>query len=116
MVEDSDVITLQDEDGLEHRFNLVDIVEVGGQRYAVLQPEESDDDDPAAVVFRIEGEDRLVPIEDDEELGRVMAELEDRYSDVVLDAEDEDDDDLDLLDEGEVFDTNGEHDEDGEED
>ncbi|MDR7483348.1 MAG: DUF1292 domain-containing protein [Armatimonadota bacterium] len=116
MVDDSDVITLQDENGLEHRFNLVDIVEVGGQRYAVLQPEESDDDDPAAVVFRIEGDDRLVPIEDDQELGRVMAELEERYGDVVLDAEDEDDEDLDLLDEAEAFDLNGEHDEDEEDD
>ncbi|MCL6552968.1 MAG: DUF1292 domain-containing protein [Firmicutes bacterium] len=111
MVEDGEVITLQDEQGLEHRFTLVDVVDVGGTRYAVLQPEEQDDD-PAAVVFRIEGEDHLVPIEDDEELSRVMAELEERYNDVVLD--DEDDDDLDLLDETEGFATNGEFDEDDE--
>jgi uncharacterized protein YrzB (UPF0473 family) len=112
--DDNELITLQDEHGLEHRFTLVDVVDVGGRRYAVLQPEEGEDDDPAAVVFRIEGEERLVPIDDDEELGRVMTELEERYGDVVLDEDDEEGDELDLLDETEEFDTNGELDEEAE--
>lgn len=96
MVEESDVITLQDEDGLEHRFNIVDIVEVNRQRYAVLLPE--DEEGAAAVIFRMESEDRLVPIEDDEELGRVMAALEETagYSEVVLE---EPGDNLSILDE-----------------
>lgn len=97
MAEESDVITLQDEDGLEHRFNIVDIVEVDRRRYAVLLPE--DEEDAAAVIFRMESEDRLVPIEDDDELGRVMSALEESagYSEIILEDEDEGSAELDVL-------------------
>lgn len=93
-----DVITLTDEDGLEHRFNIVDIVEVERKRYAVLLPE--DEEDAAAVIFRMEADDRMVPIEDDEELSRVMAALEETagYGEIVLEGEDEDGEDLEMLD------------------
>lgn len=97
MAEESEVITLQDEDGLEHRFNVVDIVEVDRRRYAVLLPE--DEEDAAAVIFRMEGEDRLVPIEDDEELTRVMTALEQTrdYGEIILEEGDEDAEDLSAL-------------------
>jgi len=97
VAEESDVITLQDEDGLEHRFNIVDIVEVDRRRYAVLLPE--DEEDAAAVIFRMESEDRLVPIEDDDELGRVMSALEESagYSEIILEDEDEGSAELDVL-------------------
>ncbi len=99
MVEESDVITLQDEDGVEHRFNLVDVIEVDRRKYAVLLPE--DEEDAAAVIFRMESEDRLVPIEDDDELGRVMAALEqtEGYGEIVLEEGEEDREELDMLDE-----------------
>jgi uncharacterized protein YrzB (UPF0473 family) len=103
VVEESDVITLQDEDGVEHRFNLVDIIEVERQRYAVLLPE--DEEDAAAVIFRMESEDRLVPIEDDDELGRVMAALEETegYGEIVLEEGGDDREEAEVLDElGEV--------------
>lgn len=98
MVEEMDVITLQDEDGTEHRFNIVDIVEVDRRRYAVMLPE--DEEDAAAVIFRMEADDRMVPIEDDEELSRVMAALEETagYGEIVLEGEDEDGEDLEMLD------------------
>lgn len=97
MTEESEVITLQDEDGLEHRFNVVDIVEVDRRRYAVLLPE--DEEDAAAVIFRMEGEDRLVPIEDDEELTRVMTALEQTrdYGEIILEEGDEDAEDASAL-------------------
>lgn len=113
-MEESDVITLQDEEGREHRFNLVDVVEVDRRRYAVLLPE--DEDDAAAVIFRMESEDHLVPIENDEELGRVMAALEatESYGEIVLEEVREDGDDLGMLDElAEEYDGNGDR---GEED
>ena len=98
MVEESDVVTLTDEDGQEHRFNIVDIVDVEHRRYAVLLPE--DEEDAAAVIFRMESDDRLVPIEDDEELSRVMRALEETagYSEIILEGDDEDADDLEMLD------------------
>jgi uncharacterized protein YrzB (UPF0473 family) len=99
VVEESDVITLQDEAGTEHRFNLVDIIEVNRKRYAVLLPE--DEEDAAAVIFRMESEDRLVPIEDDEELGRVMTALEETegYGEIILEEGGEDREDLQSLEE-----------------
>ncbi|MCL6641547.1 MAG: DUF1292 domain-containing protein [Candidatus Rokubacteria bacterium] len=112
MVEEMDVITLQDEDGAEHRFNIVDIVEVERRRYAVLLPE--DEEDAAAVIFRMESDDRLVPIEDDEELTRVMAALEETagYSEIVLEGEDEGGDDLGALDDlADDYEDDGEDDE-----
>jgi hypothetical protein len=113
------VITLQDEDGLEHRFNIVDIVEVDRRRYAVLLPE--DEEDAAAVIFRMESEDRLVPIDDDDELSRVMAALEENsgYGEIILEDEEESGSDLDAMEDlGEEFDANGDStdDEDEEED
>jgi uncharacterized protein YrzB (UPF0473 family) len=93
VVEEMDVVTLTDEDGLEHRFNIVDIVEVERKRYAVLLPE--DEEDAAAVIFRMESDDRLLPIEDDEELTRVMTALEETASDEDLELIDEIDGDLD---------------------
>ncbi len=86
-------ITLVDEDGHEHRFNLLNVVEVDGGKYAVMVPEVTSDeaveDDEEAVVFKIEtdenGEEVLVDIEDDEEFAKVCEALEE-----MIDEEEED--------------------------
>ena len=44
MTEGSDGITLLDEDGKTHEFSLVDVVEVDGTRYAILQPSDQADE------------------------------------------------------------------------
>lgn len=71
-------IVLVDEEGVEHHFNLVDVVMVDDQRYALLEPQEGDEE--GAFVFRVEadedGEDQLVEVEDDAEFERVVAALE----------------------------------------
>jgi uncharacterized protein YrzB (UPF0473 family) len=75
-------ITLLDEDGKTHDFSLVDVVEVDGTRYAILQP--SDQTDPA-VVFRVDGE-TLVAVEDETEFRKVAAAIEEsaEYDDVEI--------------------------------
>lgn len=89
--EQDEVVTLIDEEGQEHAFTVLDIVEVSENRYAVLLPEE--DPDEGAVIFRIEtdaeGEDLLVDIEEDEEFDRVVAALEEMDAEVVIDQDDE---------------------------
>jgi uncharacterized protein YrzB (UPF0473 family) len=116
MANDTEVITLQDEDGLEHRFNIVDIVEVARRRYAVLLPE--DEEDAAAVIFRLESDDRLVPIEDDDELSRVMAALEETsgYGEIILEGDEEGTDDLGTLDDVGDLDDDDDDDDDEEDD
>ena len=75
MGENEDVITLLDEEGIEHEFSIVDVLEVSEQRYAILQPLESGEEPDTAVIFRMEG-DALVTIEDDAEFERVRAAFE----------------------------------------
>ncbi len=75
MGENEDVITLLDEEGVEHEFSIVDVLEVSDQRYAILQPLEAGEEPDTAVIFRMEG-DALVTIEDDAEFERVRAAFE----------------------------------------
>lgn len=90
MSEENNLITLVDEEGEEHRFNLLNVVELDGAKYAVMVPEEevANEDEEEAVIFRIEtdedGEEVLVDIEDDEEFAKVCD-----YLDEVMYEEDE---------------------------
>lgn len=77
-------ITLVDEDGHEHRFNLLNVLEVEGLKYAVMLPEvPQENEDEEAVIFRIDtdeaGEEVLVDIEDDDEFAKVCEVLDDMY-------------------------------------
>jgi uncharacterized protein YrzB (UPF0473 family) len=84
MSEESSIVTLVDEEGNEHRFDLINVVELDEIRYAVMVPEATAVENPAedeeAVIFRIEtddeGEEVLVDIEDDEEFERVCDYLD----------------------------------------
>ncbi|HOP74705.1 MAG TPA: DUF1292 domain-containing protein [Bacillota bacterium] len=90
MAEESNKITLIDEDNVEHQFILLNVVEMDGAKYAVMVPEEemTEEEEQEAVIFRIEtdenGEEVLVDIEDDEEFAKVCDLLDE------LMAEDED--------------------------
>ena len=75
MGENEDVITLLDDEGVEHEFSIVDVLEVSDQRYAILQPLGTAEEPDSAVIFRMEG-DALVTIEDDAEFERVRAAYE----------------------------------------
>jgi len=77
---DQDVIKLLDEDGAEHEFSVVDVLEVGEQRYAILQPVAEGQDPDTAVIFRME-DDTLVTIEDDAEFERVRQAFEEVHED-----------------------------------
>ena len=75
MGSDEDVIKLLDEDGVEHEFSVVDVLEVDQRRYAVLQPVVGGEESETAVIFRME-EDTLITIEDDAEFERVRQAFE----------------------------------------
>ncbi len=75
MGENEDVIKLLDEDGVEHEFSVVDVLDVGNQRYAILQPLVGGEESDTAVIFRME-DDALVTIEDDAEFERVRQAFE----------------------------------------
>ncbi len=69
-----ETISLVDEQGNEHEFSIVDVVEVAEQRYAILQPAEGGEE---AVIFRVEDDETLTTVDDEEEFNRVAAALRD---------------------------------------
>lgn len=95
--ENTDRITLVDEEGQEHQFTLVDVVELDERRYALMIPvgdgKASEEEEEEAYIFRLEtdekGEDILVDIEDEDEFERVCAVFEE--SDECMGDDEEDD-------------------------
>lgn len=69
MTDENNVITLTDEEGQEHDFTVIDVIEVKGSEYAILLP--VNDDEEEAIILKItkdeEDNEILVDIEDDEE-------------------------------------------------
>ncbi|MCD5405429.1 MAG: DUF1292 domain-containing protein [Desulfotomaculum sp.] len=83
MFEHDEVITLIDEEGQEHDFTVIDILEVKEREYAILLPAEEETDE--AIILKIvpgeDGSDLLVDIEDDEEWDKVVAVWEEKTQD-----------------------------------
>ena len=71
-----DVLILIDEEDQEHRFQMIDMVEVDGNKYAVLVPLEEDAEEDEAIILKIvedeNGEEVLYDIEDDDEWEKVV--------------------------------------------
>lgn len=99
MTDEMERVTLEDEEGHPHEFDIYDVVEIDETRYALLipvEPEEGEED--TAYLFRFDidedGEEVLTSVEDDDEWDRVEAFLEERDAD-LYDDDDFDDDDED---------------------
>jgi putative Holliday junction resolvase len=80
--EEDEIITLTDEDGNEHEFVVVDVIEVENLEYAILLPIDTEDDEEAeAVILRLEkdadGDDILVDIDAEDEWEKVAQAYED---------------------------------------
>ena len=71
-----DVLILVDEEDQEHPFQMIDMVEVDDNKYAVLVPLEEGSDEDEAIILKIvedeNGEEVLYDIEDDEEWEKVV--------------------------------------------
>ncbi|MGE5573255.1 MAG: DUF1292 domain-containing protein [Bacteroidota bacterium] len=114
MPEINDVVTLVYEDGEEESFSVEDVMQLDGNTYVILVPEDEDseaidDEEVEACIFRVEtdadGEEVLVDLDDDEYekvTGAICEDLKDVCDEEEDEHEDEDEDDEDLdLDEGE---------------
>lgn len=71
-----DVLILVDDENQEHPFQMIDMVEVDDNQYAVLIPLEEGADEEEAIILKImqdeNGDDVLYDIEDDEEWEKVV--------------------------------------------
>lgn len=101
-----DVIVLTDDEGKEHEFELIDVLEVDDHEYAVLAPlnggsEDSEEgaedfDEDEAIILRVDtdenGERVFSDIEDDEEWEKVAEAWESSLDEEEWDDEDEEED------------------------
>ncbi|RPF48150.1 uncharacterized protein DUF1292 [Hydrogenoanaerobacterium saccharovorans] len=85
-----DILTLQDEEGVEHEFEVLDTYEEDHNRYIAVIPVEDEevlaDDDGELIVLKVEAdgdEEFLMAIEDEDEFNKIsgifMERLEDYY-------------------------------------
>ena len=84
----NNIISVLDDEGNEHQFELLDAIETDDGRYVALLPIYSDaeaaiEGDGELVILEVvndEGEDLLVPIEDDETFEEIAEIFEERLS------------------------------------
>lgn len=73
MSEEENIVTLTDEDGQDHEFEVIDVIKVDESEYAILRPLEEEEDE--AIILKVslddDGNEILLDIEDDEEWEKV---------------------------------------------
>ena len=84
---DADIITLVDDDGVQHEFEILDAIETDDGRYCALLPYYGDDSDAAddseyyiLQVVEVDGSEELTEIEDSEMLDTLAEIFEDRFA------------------------------------
>lgn len=86
----NDIVTVVDDAGNQHEFEIVDAIETDDGRYVALlpiyhDPNELLNDDGELVILTVKeenGEDLLVPIEDDNEFEEIAGIFEERLSEL----------------------------------
>ena len=84
----SDIVSVLDDEGNEHQFELLDAIETDEGRYVALLPIYNDpaemvEDDGELVILEVvndEGDDLLVPIENDEVFENIAEIFEERLA------------------------------------
>ncbi len=107
MSKQDEVLTLLDEEGSEHSFEVIDILQVNENDYAILLPLEEEKElnsqigEDEAIIFRIvdecEENQTLMAVEDDDEWELVASAWEEKVKEM-----DDEEDDAYLEDEEEV--------------
>lgn len=95
-----DIVSVVDEDGVEHTFEELDRIETDEGRYVALLPvyDEAEDileDDGELIILRVseeDGETYLEPIEDEDEFNEIGEIFEERLCN-LFDIEDEEEED-----------------------
>ena len=86
----NDIVTVVDDEGNQHEFEILDMIETDDGRYVALlpiyhNPDELLQDDGELVILtvkNVDGEDLLLPIEDDDEFDEIAEIFEERLSEL----------------------------------
>ncbi|MBR5410009.1 MAG: DUF1292 domain-containing protein [Clostridia bacterium] len=83
-----DIISVLDDDGVEHEFEVLDRIDTDDKSYVALIPyyeNEADmlNDDGELIILRVAADDEMLlePIEDEEEFDRIGRQFEERLAD-----------------------------------
>lgn len=88
-----DIVSVVDENGVEHIFEELDRIETDDSKYIALLPVYDDaedilDDDGEVIILKVDEEDNgdtvLCPIEDSKEFDEIQKIFEERLSDLFL--------------------------------
>lgn len=85
-----EIVSVIDDDGIEHTFEMLDAIETDTDRYVALIPaydgtSEIIEDDGELIILKVveeNGEEFLTPIEDEEEFDEIGKVFEERLSDM----------------------------------
>ena len=85
----ADLVTLVDEDGVEHEFEVIDTVEMDGTEYVAMvpvfdDPEDALEDSGELVILKVieeDGEEVLEAVEDDAEFDKIGEIFKERLKD-----------------------------------
>lgn len=85
-----DLVSVIDDEGNQHQFEILDAIETDEGRYVALvpvldDPQEAVEDDGELIVLQVvteNGEDLLVPIEDDETFDEIAGIFEERLAEL----------------------------------
>ena len=80
------IITLNDEDGKEVKFEFLDLIEYGREEYVILLPADEGENAEEVVILKVEDtdseeEESYVGVEDQEILNAVFAIFKDKFKD-----------------------------------
>ena len=80
-MEENKIVTMLDEDGLKVDFELVEIIELDDNKYALLAPIGDEDDAYVYKIQEVDGKIEYIAVEDEEEFEKVLEEYESTFED-----------------------------------
>jgi uncharacterized protein YrzB (UPF0473 family) len=78
-MEDNKIITMVDEDGEKVEFELVEIIELNENKYALLAPVGDEEDAYVYKIEEVDGKKEYIAVEDEEEFEKVLEEYESTF-------------------------------------
>jgi len=78
-MEENKIITMLDEDGEKVDFELIEIIELDENKYALLAPIGEEEDAFVYKIELVEGKEQYIAVEDEEEFEKVLEEYESTF-------------------------------------
>lgn len=78
-MEENKIISMIDEDGEKVDFELIEIIELDENKYALLAPIGDEDDAYVYKIEEVDGKPQYIAVDDEEEFERVLEEYESTF-------------------------------------